>query len=109
VYSVADGETGGAFTWDGVWNVVGEGFTGTAPGWFVEYAVVNTSSEDETDWFRNHDVADAESMDLDAEDRERPTAGDYPDARLRLGIAREEGGKLVSEPLVIPIHLVVGE
>ena len=36
-----------------------------------------------------------------------PAAGDYPNAVLEIGMARDDAGELVTEALSIPIHLVV--
>ena len=34
-------------------------------------------------------------------------AGDYPDATLEIGMAHYDSGELVTETLIVPIHLVV--
>ena len=109
VYSAADAATGDTFTWGDEWNVVGEGFTGTAPGWFVESAIVGRTPGDAAECFLDCSAPSAERVDIHARDGERPEAGDYPNATLTLCISRERDGDLVTEELVVPIHLVVGE
>ena len=108
VMSASDSETGDTFTWGNAWNLVGEGFTGTEPGWFVEVAMVRTADGAEYVTVVP-DVKSATEIEITPAEGAEIAAGDYPNAVIHFGIARDSGGELVSEGTDITIHLVVGE
>ncbi len=108
VMSASDSETGDTFTWGNAWNLTGEGFTGTEHGWFVEVVMLRTAPDAEYVTVVP-DVKSATEIEITAGEGAEIAAGDYPNAGIHLGIARDSGGELVSEGTDIPIHLVVGE
>ena len=105
--SVSDAETGDTFTWGDVWNAAGEGFTGTEPGWFVELAMLKTAPTAELRQV-GFDVKSATAIEITPEAGTEISPGDYPDAVLQIGFARDSDDGLVTEAAEIPIHLVVG-
>ena len=106
VMSVADTETGSTFTWGNVWDMLGEGFTGTAPGWFVEVATL-CPAPGENDVMLDFSVNSATECQLSPGAGAELEAGDYPNAVITFGIAHDGPEGLVSEAAEIPVHLVV--
>ena len=106
VMSVSDAETGSTFTWGDTWNATGEGFTGTEPGWFVELAMLKTAPTAELRQV-GFDVKSATAIEITPEAGTEIEPGDYPDAVLQIGFARDSDDGLVTEAAEIPIHLVV--
>ena len=106
VMSVSDAETGSTFTWGDVWDILGEGFTGTAPGWFVEIAMLSTAPGASTVNL-DFDVKSATEVELTPGAGAELEAGDYPNAMITFGIAHNGDEGLVTESAEIPVHLVV--
>ena len=106
VMSVSDSETGDTFTWGNVWDILGEGFTGTAPGWFVEIAMLSTAPGASTVNL-DFDVKSATEVELTPGAGAELEAGDYPNAMITFGIAHNGDEGLVTESAEIPVHLVV--
>ena len=50
---------------------------------------------------------DANTLKIECDAGDAPAAGDYPDATLEIGMAHYVEGELVTETLIVPIHLVV--
>ena len=50
---------------------------------------------------------DANTLKIECDAGDAPAAGDYPDATLEIGMAHYDSGELVTETLIVPIHLVV--
>ena len=106
VSSVADGETGDTLTWGNAWSVLGEGFTGTEPGWFVEIVLLR-SAPGADPVMLNFEARSATEVVLTPGTEAELEAGDYPNAELTFGIAHESAEGLVNETAEIPVHLVV--
>ena len=106
VSSVADGETGDTLTWGNAWSVLGEGFTGTEPGWFVEIVLLR-SAPGADPMMLNFEARSATEVVLTPGTEAELEAGDYPNAELTFGIAHESAEGLVNETAEIPVHLVV--
>ena len=106
VSSVADGETGDTLTWGNAWSVLGEGFTGTEPGWFVEIVLLR-SAPGADPVMLNFEARSATEVRLTPGTEAQLEAGDYPNAELTFGIAHESAEGLVNETAEIPVHLVV--
>ena len=81
VMSAAGGETGDTFTWGNAWNVLGEGFTGTKPGWFVEMVSLRTAPGAEFVPV-GFDVKGATEVEITAGEGAEIAAGDYPNAGI---------------------------
>ena len=107
VLSVADGETGDTLTWGNAWSVLGEGFTGTEPGWFVEIVMIRPAPGVDPVML-NFEARSATEVRLTPGSEAELEAGDYPNAELTFGIAHESAEGLVNETAEIPVHLVVG-
>lgn len=108
IMSVSDAETGSTFTWGNVWDMLGEGFTGTEPGWFVEIVMLSTAPGAETVNL-DFDVNSATEIELTPGAGAELEAGDYPNAMITFGIAHNGDEGLVTESAEIPVHLVVAE
>ena len=108
VMSVSDAETGDTFTYGDDWTLVGEGFTGSEPGWFAEVEFLNLGDGSEPIALELG-ATSATQLTVTGHEELAPAAGTYPDAAIEIGIARYDGEELVSETLNVPIHLVVGE
>ena len=108
VMSAADSETGDTFTWGNAWNVLGEGFTGTEAGWYVEVVMLEPTPGAE---FVPVDirVKSATEVEITAGEGAEIAAGDYPNASITFGIAHDSEEGLVTDAAHIPIHLVVSE
>ena len=106
IMSVSDSETGSTFTWGNVWDILGEGFTGTEPGWFVEIAMLSTAPGAEGVNL-DFDVKSATEVELTPGAGAELEAGDYPNAMITFGIAHNGDEGLVTESAEIPVHLVV--
>ena len=106
--SVSDAETGDTFTWGDVWNMLGEGFTGTAPGWFVEIAMLSTAPGAEPVSL-DFDVKSATEIELTPGAGAELDTGEYPNATITFGIAHESDEGLVTETAEIPVRLVVSD
>ena len=106
VTSVSDPETGDTFTWGNAWNVLGEGFTGTEPGWFVEIAMLRPAPGADS-VLLDFDVKSATEVELTPGAGAELDAGDYPNASITFGIAHDSDEGLVTEAAEIPVHLVV--
>ena len=108
VISAADSETGDTFTWGNAWNVLGEGFTGTEAGWYVEVVMLEPTPGAE---FVPVDIRVKSATEVEITGREGAeiAAGDYPNASISFGVAHDSEEGLVSDAAHIPIHLVVGE
>ncbi|MBQ2630941.1 MAG: hypothetical protein IJG13_14805 [Kiritimatiellae bacterium] len=107
VSSVADGETGDTLTWGNAWSVLGEGFTGTEPGWFVEIVLLRPAPGADPVML-DFEARSATEVRLTPGSEAQLEAGDYPNAELTFGIAHESAEGLVNETAEIPVHLVVG-
>ena len=107
VLSVADGETGNTLTWGNAWSVLGEGFAGTEPGWFVEIALLRPAPGADPVML-DFEARSATEVVLTPGTEAELEAGDYPNAELTFGIAHESAEGLVNETAEIPVHLVVG-
>ena len=88
VTSVSDAETGSTFTWGDTWNATGAGFTGTEPGWFVELAMIKTAPTAELRQV-GFDVKSATAIEITPEAGTEIEPGDYPEAVLQIGFARD--------------------
>ena len=108
VMSAADSETGDTFTWGNTWNVLGEGFTGTEAGWYVEVVMLEPTPGAEFVPV-NFRVKSATEVEITAMEGAEIAAGDYPNASITFGIAHDSEEGLVTDAAHIPIHLVVGE
>ena len=106
VMSVADGGQSETFAFGHEWTASGEGFTGSEAQWFAELASVRTMPEADAVMASCHAI-DANTLKIECDAGDAPAAGDYPDATLEIGMARDDAGELVTEALSIPIHLVV--
>ena len=106
IMSVSDAETGSTFTWGNVWDILGEGFTGTEPGWFVEIAMLSTAPGASTVNL-DFDVKSATEVELTPGAGAELEAGDYPNAMITFGIAHNGDEGLVTESAEIPVRLVV--
>ena len=108
VMSVSDPETGDTFTWGNSWNVLGEGFTGTEPGWFVEVVMLRPAPGAES-VLLDGIAKSATEVELVPAYETELAPGEYPDATITFGIAHESDEGLVTEAAEIPVRLVVGE
>ena len=108
VMSAADSETGDTFTWGNAWNVLGEGFTGTEAGWYVEVVMLEPTPGAEFVPV-NFRVKSATEVEITAIEGAEIAAGDYPNASITFGIAHDSEEGLVTDAAHIPIHLVVSE
>ena len=108
VMSAADSETGDTFTWGNAWNVLGEGFTGTEAGWYVEVVMLEPTPGAEFVPV-NFRVKSATEVEITAGEGAEIAAGDYPNASITFGIAHDSEEGLVTDAAHIPIHLVVSE
>ena len=106
VMSVSDAETGSTFTWGDVGSMLGEGFTGTEPGWFAEIAMLSAAPGAEPVSL-DFDVKSATEVELTPGAGAELAAGDYPNASITFGIAHDSDEGLVTETAEIPVHLVV--
>ena len=106
VMSVADGGQSETFTFGDEWTAGGEGFTGSAAQWFAELASVRTMPEADA-VMASCQAIDANTLKIECDAGDAPAAGDYPDATLEIGMAHYVEGELVTETLIVPIHLVV--
>ena len=52
-------------------------------------------------------AVDANTLKIACDEGDAPAAGDYPNATLDIGMAHYVEGELVTETLIVPIHLVV--
>jgi len=106
IMSVEDGGQSETFTAGNDWAILGEGFKDSAPGWQITAVRVdagaggtaiglNISSATATECVVNMDPVDV------------PETGDYPAAKLIVGISRPGGEGAVTETLEVPIHMVV--
>ena len=86
--------------------MLGEGFTGTEPGWFVEIAMLTTAPGAEAVNL-DFDVKSATEIELTPGAGAELTAGDYPNAMITFGIAHNDDEGFVTESAEIPVHLVV--
>ena len=108
VMSVSDPETGDTFTWGNSWNVLGEGFTGTEPGWFVEVAMLHPAPGADS-VVLDYIAKSATEVELSPAAEAELAPGEYPNATIIFGIAHESDEGLVTEAAEIPVRLVVGE
>ena len=108
VMSAADSETGDTFTWGNAWNVLGEGFTGTEAGWFVEVVLLEPTPGAEfvpVDW----SVKSATEVEITAGDGAEIAPGEYPNARIIFGIAHDSEEGLVTAAAELPVRVVVAD
>ena len=84
----------------------GEGFRNSEAGWYVELALLRPTP-DGNPVNVVYDVASDAALTVTGSTEDAPAAGDYPNAVLEIGMARDDAGELVTEALSIPIHLVV--
>ena len=108
IMSVSDGGQSETFTFGDEWTADGEGFTGSAAQWFAELASVRTMPEADA-VMASCQAIDANTLKIECDAGDAPAAGDYPDATLEIGMAHYVEGELVTETLIVPIHLVVNE
>ena len=108
VMSVSDGGQSETFTFGDEWTAGGEGFVGSAAQWFAELASVRTMPEADA-VMASCQAIDANTLKIECDAGDAPAAGDYPNATLEIGMAHYESGELVTETLIVPIHLVVNE
>ena len=108
VMSVSDSETGDTFTWGNAWNMLGEGFTGTEPGWFVEIAMLSTAPG-ANPVNLDFNVKSATEVELTPGAGAELDAGEYPNASITFGIAHESEEGLDTETAEIPVRLVVSD
>ena len=106
IMSVSDGGQSETFTFGDEWTAGGEGFTGSAAQWFAELASVRTMPEADA-VMASCQALDANTLKIECDAGDAPAAGDYPDATLEIGMAHYDSGELVTETLIVPIHLVV--
>ena len=106
IMSVSDGGQSETFTFGDEWTADGEGFTGSAAQWFAELASVRTMPEADA-VMASCQAIDANTLKIECDAGDAPAAGDYPDATLEIGMAHYVEGELVTETLIVPIHLVV--
>ena len=106
VMSVTDGGQSETFTFGDEWTAAGEGFRNSEAGWYVELALLRPTPEGNPVNVV-YDVAGDTALTVTGSPEDAPAAGDYPNAVLEIGMARDDAGELVSEALTIPIHLVV--
>ena len=104
--SVTDGGQSEAFTFGNAWAAAGEGFRNSEAGWYVELALLRPTP-DGNPVNVVYDVASDAALTVTGSTEDAPAAGDYPNAVLEIGMARDDAGELVTEALSIPIHLVV--
>ena len=108
VMSVSDSETGDTFTWGNAWNMLGEGFTGTEAGWFVEVVFLEPTPGAEfvpVDW----SVKSATEVEITAGDGAEIAPGEYPNARIIFGIAHDSEEGLVTAAAELPVRVVVAD
>ena len=108
IMSVSDGGQSETFTFGDEWTAGGEGFTGSEAQWFAELASVRTMPEADA-VMASCQALDANTLKIECDAGDAPAAGDYPDATLEIGMAHYDSGELVTETLIVPIHLVVNE
>ena len=106
VMSVTDGGQSETFTFGDEWTAAGEGFRNSEAGWYVELALLRPTP-DGNPVNVVYDVASDAALTVTGSTEDAPAAGDYPNAVLEIGMARDDAGELVTEALSIPIHLVV--
>ena len=106
VMSVTDGGQAETFTFGDAWAAAGEGFRSSEAGWYVELALLRPTP-DGNPVNVVYDVAGDTALTVTGSTEDAPAAGDYPNAVLEIGMARDDAGELVTESLTIPIHLVV--
>ena len=106
VMSVTDGGQSETFTFGDEWTAGGEGFVGSEAQWFAELALLRPTP-DGNPVNVVYDVASDAVLTVTGSTEDAPAAGDYPNAVLEIGMARDDAGELVTEALSIPIHLVV--
>ena len=106
VMSVTDGGQSETFTFGDAWAAAGEGFRNSEAGWYVELALLRPTP-DGNPVNVVYDVASDAALTVTGSTEDAPAAGDYPNAVLEIGMARDDAGELVTEALSIPIHLVV--
>ena len=106
VMSVSDGGQSETFTFGNAWAAAGEGFRNSEAGWYVELALLRPTP-DGNPVNVVYDVAGDAALTVTGSTEDAPAAGDYPNAVLEIGMARDDAGELVTEALSIPIHLVV--
>ena len=106
IMSVSDGGQSETFTFGDAWAAAGEGFRNSEAGWYVELALLRTTP-DGNPVNVVYDVASDAALTVTGSTEDAPAAGDYPNAVLEIGMARDDVGELVTEALSIPIHLVV--
>ena len=106
VMSVTDGGQSETFTFGDAWAAAGEGFRNSEAGWYVELALLRPTP-DGNPVNVVYDVASDAALTVTGSTEDAPAAGDYPNAVLEIGMARDDAGELVTEALTIPIHLVV--
>ena len=106
VMSVTDGGQSETFTFGNAWAAAGEGFRDSEAGWYVELALLRPTP-DGNPVNVVYDVASDTALTVPGSTEDAPAAGDYPNAVLEIGMARDDAGELVTEALSIPIHLIV--
>ena len=106
IMSVSDGGQRETFTFGDEWTAGGEGFRNSEAGWYVELALLRPTP-DGNPVNVVYDVASDTALTVTGSTEDAPAAGDYPNAVLEIGMARDDAGELVTEALSIPIHLVV--
>ena len=106
IMSVTDGGQSETFTFGDEWTAAGEGFRNSEAGWYVELALLRPTP-DGNPVNVVYDVASDTALTVTGSTEDAPAAGDYPNAVLEIGMARDDAGELVTEALSIPIHLVV--
>ena len=99
------GDHEGVFTYNDDWAAAGEGFRDSAAGWFVELGML-LPTPDAMPVNLTCQATSATAMTITSDGAEVP-AGDYPNAAIQLGMAKYVDEELVSETLILPIHLKV--
>ena len=106
VMTLTDEGQSETFTYGDAWSATGEGFRDSEAGWYVELAMLRPTPDGEP--VDVVCVADSDTaLTITGSQEGAPAAGDYPNATLRIGMAHDDAGELVTESLTIPVHLTV--
>ena len=107
VFSVTDNGQSDTFTYGHTWTVIGEGFTQSANEWFVEVAMIYPGGDVNQIMPEYNVISDTEIQIIaEASYGDPPAAGDYPNANLAIGMARN-AEEFITEGFDIPIHFIV--